>query len=254
MNNERESPRQSGFVNPCNLLLFLHGLISSEQERTLQVELERIQALRGQLEDALGRSLERLNRLDSLDGIGGGEQECVAVLPKHAFWALAFTFLLAQDRSCSLTQQASLDTGRADGYLLEQHWVQHVCIIHIPGMMLPGRLWNNFCIWSFPFSCSPPTFSFPHHIWLNKDSPPPLLLPCFVPYHKCMCEFFWGWGGSFFVYVLLCLNPLPCIFIQNTPWNVFIKRNPSSTLHLILMELSRGCMLLAPNWYTFFPS
>ncbi|XP_066479086.1 myomegalin isoform X3 [Tiliqua scincoides] len=44
---------------------------SSEQECTLQVELERIQELRGQLEEALGRSLERLNRLDSLDGIGG---------------------------------------------------------------------------------------------------------------------------------------------------------------------------------------
>lgn len=49
------------------------------------MELERIQELRGQLEDALGRSLERLSRLESLDGVGGGEQECVTVLPKHAF-------------------------------------------------------------------------------------------------------------------------------------------------------------------------
>ncbi|XP_053103848.1 myomegalin-like isoform X4 [Hemicordylus capensis] len=44
---------------------------SSGQEQTLQVELERIQAIRGQLEEALERSLERLTRLDSLDSIGG---------------------------------------------------------------------------------------------------------------------------------------------------------------------------------------
>ncbi|XP_013913703.1 PREDICTED: myomegalin isoform X2 [Thamnophis sirtalis] len=54
------------------------------QEQILQVELEKIQALRGQLEKVLGRSEEHLSRLESLDSIGGGEQECVTILPKHA--------------------------------------------------------------------------------------------------------------------------------------------------------------------------
>uniref|UniRef100_A0A670IHZ5 Uncharacterized protein n=1 Tax=Podarcis muralis TaxID=64176 RepID=A0A670IHZ5_PODMU len=58
---------------------------SSQHEQTLQVELDRVQAIRGQLEEALGRSLAHLSRLESLDGIGGGEQERVTVLPKHAF-------------------------------------------------------------------------------------------------------------------------------------------------------------------------
>ncbi|XP_077784276.1 myomegalin isoform X11 [Podarcis muralis] len=61
------------------------SLASSQHEQTLQVELDRVQAIRGQLEEALGRSLAHLSRLESLDGIGGGEQERVTVLPKHAF-------------------------------------------------------------------------------------------------------------------------------------------------------------------------
>lgn len=60
-------------------------LISSERDRTLQVELEGAQALRGRLEEVLGRSLERLNRLESLATIGGGELESVQVHHKHAF-------------------------------------------------------------------------------------------------------------------------------------------------------------------------
>lgn len=60
-------------------------LISSERDRTLQVELEGAQALRSRLEEVLGRSLERLNRLESLAAIGGGELESVQVHHKHAF-------------------------------------------------------------------------------------------------------------------------------------------------------------------------
>ncbi|CAO2599331.1 Pde4dip, partial [Lemmus lemmus] len=44
---------------------------NSERDRTLQVELEGAQALRSRLEEVLGRSLERLNRLESLAAIGG---------------------------------------------------------------------------------------------------------------------------------------------------------------------------------------
>ncbi|XP_077784273.1 myomegalin isoform X8 [Podarcis muralis] len=47
------------------------SLASSQHEQTLQVELDRVQAIRGQLEEALGRSLAHLSRLESLDGIGG---------------------------------------------------------------------------------------------------------------------------------------------------------------------------------------
>lgn len=60
-------------------------LISSERDRTLQVELEGAQVLRGRLEEVLGRSLERLSRLETLAAIGGGELESVRVLHKHAF-------------------------------------------------------------------------------------------------------------------------------------------------------------------------
>ncbi|XP_063481948.1 myomegalin isoform X31 [Symphalangus syndactylus] len=48
---------------------------SSERDRTLQVELEGAQVLRSRLEEVLGRSLERLNRLETLAAIGGGELE-----------------------------------------------------------------------------------------------------------------------------------------------------------------------------------
>lgn len=58
---------------------------NSERDRTLQVELEGAQALRSRLEEVLGRSLERLNRLESLAAIGGGELESVQVHHKHAF-------------------------------------------------------------------------------------------------------------------------------------------------------------------------
>ncbi|XP_070463809.1 myomegalin isoform X40 [Equus przewalskii] len=44
---------------------------SSERNRTLQVELEGAQVLRGRLEEVLGRSLERLSRLETLAAIGG---------------------------------------------------------------------------------------------------------------------------------------------------------------------------------------
>ncbi|XP_011930878.1 PREDICTED: LOW QUALITY PROTEIN: myomegalin-like [Cercocebus atys] len=50
---------------------------SSERDRTLQVELEGAQVLRSRLEEVLGRSLERLNRLETLAAIGGGELESV---------------------------------------------------------------------------------------------------------------------------------------------------------------------------------
>ncbi|XP_064310739.1 myomegalin isoform X2 [Phalacrocorax carbo] len=58
---------------------------SAARDHTLQVELEGVQELRGQLEEALGRSLERLSRLEMQGVIGGGEQERVKVLPQHAF-------------------------------------------------------------------------------------------------------------------------------------------------------------------------
>ncbi|XP_076975813.1 myomegalin isoform X5 [Tamandua tetradactyla] len=44
---------------------------SSERDRTLQVELEGAQVLRGRLEEVLGRCLERFNRLETLAAIGG---------------------------------------------------------------------------------------------------------------------------------------------------------------------------------------
>uniref|UniRef100_A0A669PQU1 Uncharacterized protein n=1 Tax=Phasianus colchicus TaxID=9054 RepID=A0A669PQU1_PHACC len=58
---------------------------SAARDCTLQVELEGVQELRGQLEEALGRSLERLSRLETQGPIGGGEQERVRILPQHAF-------------------------------------------------------------------------------------------------------------------------------------------------------------------------
>uniref|UniRef100_A0A6G1RH91 Uncharacterized protein n=1 Tax=Hypotaenidia okinawae TaxID=2861861 RepID=A0A6G1RH91_9GRUI len=58
---------------------------SAARDHTLQVELEGLQDLRGQLEEALGRSLECLSRLETQGTIGGGEQERVRVLPQHAF-------------------------------------------------------------------------------------------------------------------------------------------------------------------------
>ncbi|NXT78392.1 MYOME protein, partial [Zapornia atra] len=58
---------------------------STARDHTLQVELEGLQDLRGQLEEALGRSLECLSRLETQGAIGGGEQERVRVLPQHAF-------------------------------------------------------------------------------------------------------------------------------------------------------------------------
>lgn len=59
--------------------------ISAATDRALQVELEGVHELRGQLEEALGRSLERLSRLETQGTVGGGEQERVRVLPQHAF-------------------------------------------------------------------------------------------------------------------------------------------------------------------------
>ncbi|XP_011735050.1 myomegalin-like [Macaca nemestrina] len=58
---------------------------SSERDRTLQVELEGAQVLRSRLEEVLGRSLERLNRLETLAAIGGGELETVRIHHKHAY-------------------------------------------------------------------------------------------------------------------------------------------------------------------------
>lgn len=60
-------------------------LSSSERDRALQVELEGAQVLRSRLEEVLGRSLERLSRLETLAAIGGGELESVRVHPKHGF-------------------------------------------------------------------------------------------------------------------------------------------------------------------------
>ncbi|XP_024089574.2 myomegalin isoform X29 [Pongo abelii] len=62
---------------------------SSERDRTLQVELEGAQVLRSRLEEVLGRSLERLNRLETLAAIGGGELESVRIHHKLAYRALA---------------------------------------------------------------------------------------------------------------------------------------------------------------------
>lgn len=58
---------------------------NSERDGTLQVELEGAQVLRTRLEEVLGRSLERLSRLESLAAIGGGELESVQARHKHAF-------------------------------------------------------------------------------------------------------------------------------------------------------------------------
>lgn len=60
-------------------------LLSAARDHALQVELEGVHELRGQLEEALGRSLECLSRLETQGAIGGGEQERVRVLPQHAF-------------------------------------------------------------------------------------------------------------------------------------------------------------------------
>lgn len=49
------------------------------------MELEGAQALRGRLEEILGRSLERLSRLETLAANGGGELQSVRVRHKHAF-------------------------------------------------------------------------------------------------------------------------------------------------------------------------
>lgn len=57
---------------------------SSERDRTLQAELEGAQVLRGRLEDTLGRSLERLSRLESLASTGGGEARRVRARSEHA--------------------------------------------------------------------------------------------------------------------------------------------------------------------------
>lgn len=57
---------------------------SSERDRTLQVELEGAQVLRSRLEEVLGRSLERLSRLETLAAIGGGELESVRTRHQHA--------------------------------------------------------------------------------------------------------------------------------------------------------------------------
>uniref|UniRef100_A0A673U8X8 Phosphodiesterase 4D interacting protein n=1 Tax=Suricata suricatta TaxID=37032 RepID=A0A673U8X8_SURSU len=43
---------------------------SSERDRTLQVELDGVQVIRGRLEEVLGRSLEHLSRLETLAAIG----------------------------------------------------------------------------------------------------------------------------------------------------------------------------------------
>uniref|UniRef100_A0A8C6YXQ8 Short myomegalin-like EB1 binding protein N-terminal domain-containing protein n=1 Tax=Nothoprocta perdicaria TaxID=30464 RepID=A0A8C6YXQ8_NOTPE len=57
---------------------------STARDHTLQVELEGVQELRGQLEEALGRSLERLSRLETQGTLGGGEQERARALAQHA--------------------------------------------------------------------------------------------------------------------------------------------------------------------------
>lgn len=59
--------------------------LSAARDHTLQVELEGVHKLRGQLEEALGRSLACLSRLEMQGAIGGGEQERVRVPPQHAF-------------------------------------------------------------------------------------------------------------------------------------------------------------------------
>lgn len=48
------------------------------------MELEGAQALRSRLEEVLGRSLERLSRLETLAAIGGGELESVHAPHQHA--------------------------------------------------------------------------------------------------------------------------------------------------------------------------
>uniref|UniRef100_A0A8C5IIZ1 Phosphodiesterase 4D interacting protein n=1 Tax=Junco hyemalis TaxID=40217 RepID=A0A8C5IIZ1_JUNHY len=58
---------------------------SAARDHALQVELEGVHELRGRLEEALGRSLECLSRLETQGAIGGGEQERVTVVPQHAF-------------------------------------------------------------------------------------------------------------------------------------------------------------------------
>ncbi|KAM9691042.1 myomegalin isoform 3-T3 [Dama dama] len=58
---------------------------SSERDRTLQVELEGAQVIRNRLEEVLGRSLERLSRLETMAAIGGGELESVRVRHEHGF-------------------------------------------------------------------------------------------------------------------------------------------------------------------------
>uniref|UniRef100_A0A5F8G5L7 Uncharacterized protein n=1 Tax=Monodelphis domestica TaxID=13616 RepID=A0A5F8G5L7_MONDO len=68
-----------------NLVEFHTHRSGSERDQALQVELEGAQVLRSRLEEALGRSLERLSRLETLAAFGGGEQESVRAHHKHAF-------------------------------------------------------------------------------------------------------------------------------------------------------------------------
>ncbi|XP_029768307.1 myomegalin-like isoform X2 [Terrapene carolina triunguis] len=57
---------------------------SPERGQTLRAELEGAQALRGRLEEALGRSMEHLRRLETLGAFGGGEQQSVRESPTPA--------------------------------------------------------------------------------------------------------------------------------------------------------------------------
>ena len=100
-------------------------LISSERDRTLQVELERAQVLRGRLEEVLGRSLERLSRLETLAASGGGELESVQVRHKHAFWALAGqTATRMESLVCTNQREPCLTLAELNGDLLMIKLVQ----------------------------------------------------------------------------------------------------------------------------------
>ncbi|XP_019511352.1 PREDICTED: myomegalin-like [Hipposideros armiger] len=71
--NRRQQVKKEGKgkLMPNSFSFRVACLISSERDRTLQVELEGAQVLRGRLEEVLGRSLERLSRLETLAAIGG---------------------------------------------------------------------------------------------------------------------------------------------------------------------------------------
>ena len=180
-------------------------LISTERDRTLQVELEGAQVIRNRLEEVLGRSLERLSRLETMAAIGGGELESVRVRHEHGFWALAGQ-TAARDGDPVCTNQRALS--ELNGDLLMIELVQVASPTKWNSLSLPVSLFLTVSklngggykvylhtIISFHFSFLTTSLpSFPSSLlWANKVYSSPTFTVHFiysVSYHKCMCVYF----------------------------------------------------------------